>query len=168
MMERRTDHVTRKRVSEMSPEDMRRALLVSEKTGLPNRRAFDEGATAPWVAMADVNGLKALNDHYGYAAGDVLIQRIAHVLLEAKLDAFHNQGDEFLCKGESFQELNQKLLVAQQILRNQPFAVRAMNDLITEIKGAGFCYGIGTNLKEAEKSLKSQKEIRRQLENDLI
>jgi len=168
MIERRTDHITRKRVSEMSPEDMRRALLVSEKTGLPNRRAFDEGKAVPWVAMADVNGLKALNDHHGYAAGDVLIQRIAHVLLEVKLDAYHNQGDEFLCKGESFQELNKKLLTAQEILRNQPFAVRSINDLIAEIKGASFCYGIGTNLAEAEKSLKSQKEIRRQLENDKV
>ena len=29
MIERRTDNVTRKRVAEMSPEEMRRALLVS-------------------------------------------------------------------------------------------------------------------------------------------
>jgi hypothetical protein len=42
MIERRVDHATRKRVSEMSVEEMRQALLVSEKTGLPNKRAFDE------------------------------------------------------------------------------------------------------------------------------
>jgi len=50
MTERRIDHLTRKRVAEMSPEEMRRALLISEKTGLPNRRAFDEGETSPRVA----------------------------------------------------------------------------------------------------------------------
>jgi hypothetical protein len=49
MIERRTDNVTRKRVAEMSPEEMRRALLVSDKTDLPNRRAFEEGKAAPWV-----------------------------------------------------------------------------------------------------------------------
>jgi len=43
MVERRVDHAKRKRVAEMSPEEMRHALLVSDKTGLPNRRAFDEG-----------------------------------------------------------------------------------------------------------------------------
>jgi len=42
MADRRVDLVRRKRVDEMTPEEMRQALLVSEKTGLPNRRAFDE------------------------------------------------------------------------------------------------------------------------------
>jgi hypothetical protein len=34
MIERRIDHAKRKRVSEMSLEEMRQALLVSGKTGL--------------------------------------------------------------------------------------------------------------------------------------
>jgi GGDEF domain-containing protein len=59
----------------MSPEEMRCALLVSDETGLPNRRAFDEGEVSRWVAMSDVNGLKALNDEFGYSAGDTLIKQ---------------------------------------------------------------------------------------------
>jgi len=58
-----------KRVAEMSPEEMRRALLVSDKTDLPNRRAFDEGKASPWVAISDVNGLKALNDERLFRRG---------------------------------------------------------------------------------------------------
>jgi GGDEF domain-containing protein len=81
MKERRVDFATRKRVSEMSPEEMRRALLTSEKTGLPNRRAFNESRVTAFVAMADVDGLKALNDRYGYVAGDVLIHRMADMLV---------------------------------------------------------------------------------------
>lgn len=104
-IERRIDHLTRKRIAEMSSEEMRRALLVSDKTGLPNRRAFDEGEISPWVAMSDVNGLKALNDKFGYYAGDVLICRFADVLIDVGLDAYHDKGDEFLCKGKSFREL---------------------------------------------------------------
>ena len=77
MNERRVDFTTRKRVSEMSPEEMRRALLVSEKTGLPNRRAFDEGELTPFVAMSDLDGLKTMNDQYGYSTGDVLIRTFA-------------------------------------------------------------------------------------------
>jgi GGDEF domain-containing protein len=68
----------------MSPEELRQALLVSEKTGLPNRRAFDERdepESSPWVAMCDVNGLKALNDGFGYSAGDILIRRLAEGLV---------------------------------------------------------------------------------------
>lgn len=99
MIERRIDHATRKRVSEMSLEEMRRALLISEKTGLPNRRAFDEGQPSAFVAMSDVNGLKALNDKLGYAAGDILIRSFADLLESLGLDAYHDKGDEFLCVG---------------------------------------------------------------------
>lgn len=161
MIERRVDHVNRKRVAEMSPEEMRRALLASEKTGLPNRRAFDEGEASPFVAMSDVDGLKGLNDQYGYSAGDVLIRRFAEVLLSVGLDAYHDKGDEFLCKGKSYAELNLKLSEAQRLLREQPFVVRSVNDRIATINGADFCFGIGTNLTEAEVSLKRQKELRK-------
>ncbi|MGA8492217.1 MAG: hypothetical protein WB711_17450 [Terriglobales bacterium] len=161
MIERRVDHLRRKRITEMSPEEMRIALLVSDKTGLPNRRAFDEGATSPFVAMSDVNGLKALNEKFSYSAGDILIHRFAEVLTSVGLDAYHNHGDEFLCKGQSYQDLNQKLSQAQQLLRQQPFPVCALDERITTIEGADFCFGIGTNLEEAEVSLKHQKELQK-------
>ncbi|MGA7294917.1 MAG: diguanylate cyclase [Terriglobales bacterium] len=159
MTERRVDHARRKRVSAMSPEEMGQALLVSETTGLPNRRAFEEREASPWVAMCDVNGLKALNDGFGYSAGDILIHRLAEVLTSVEVDAYHDKGDEFLCRGNSFQELNHKLSKAQHILKQQPFAVVALDSRITTIAGADFCFGIGTNLFEAERSLKNQKQL---------
>jgi GGDEF domain-containing protein len=161
MSERRTDHLTRKRVAEMSPEEMRCALLVSERTGLPNRRAFDEGKVSPFVAMSDINGLKALNDEFSYSAGDILIRRFAEVLLVVGLDAYHDKGDEFLCKGKSYQDLNLRLWQALRFLMEHPFVVCSGNDRLTTVKGADFCYGIGTNLKEVEVSPKHQKELRK-------
>jgi hypothetical protein len=41
MPERRVNHLTRTFVAEMSQKEKRRAGLVSEKTGLPSRSAFD-------------------------------------------------------------------------------------------------------------------------------
>ena len=162
MTERRTDHLTRKRVEQMSPEEMRHALLISDKTGLPNRRSFDEGDVSPWIAMSDVNGLKALNDEFGYSAGDALIRRFAEVLIRVGLDAYHDKGDEFLFKGKTYQDLNEKLSQAQRILRQEPFPVLAVDGgRITTVPGADFCFGIGTDLKEAEVSLKRQKELRK-------
>ena len=161
MPERRIDHATRKRVSEMSQEEMTRALLTSEKTGLPNRRALDEAKPATVVAMADLDGLKALNDRFGYSAGDVLINRLAEILVSVGLDAYHDKGDEFVCRGSSFQELNTKLSKAQRTIRDQPFVVPSLEGRIVTINGADFCFGIGTNLEEAEKSLKHQKELRK-------
>jgi GGDEF domain-containing protein len=159
MTDRRTDHLTRKRVAEMSADEMRRALLTDHKTGLANRRAYDESEPSPNVALSDVNGLKKLNDRFGYEAGNVLIQRFADVLVSVGLDVYHDKGDEFICQGKSFHELNQKLCQAQRLLRDQPFVVTALDGRLTTINGADFCFGIGTNLKEAEQSLKRQKEL---------
>jgi len=145
----------------MSVEEMRQALLVSEKTGLPNKRAFDESGPSAFVAMGDVDGLKRLNDQFGYAAGDVLIQRLADTLVEVDLEAYHDKGDEFIIKGSSFAELNEKLLKAEKIMKTSPFVVHSMSDKITPIDGTQFSFGIGTNLKEAETSLKHQKELRK-------
>lgn len=161
MTERRKDHLTRKRVAEMSPEEMKRALLVSEKTDLPNKRAFDEAQPSAWIAMADVDGLKALNTEFGYSAGDTLIRRFAEVLVSVGVDAYHDKGDEFLCKGETFEELNTKLSLAQQLLRQQPFAVLSLDGRIATIASTDFSFGMGTDLKEAEVSLKRQKELKK-------
>src|SRR5438105_11778779 len=154
MVERRVDLSTRKRVAEMSPYEMRRALLVSDKTGLPNKRAFDEGDASPFVAMSDIDGLKMMNDTYGYATGDMLIRTFAEVLLTVGLDAYHDKGDEFLCKGSSFQELNTKLSLAQHLMKEQKLVTESMSGRVATIDGAEFCFGIGTNLAEAERSLK--------------
>jgi hypothetical protein len=36
--------------------------------------------------------MKALNDPYGYSAGDVLIHHLAEVVVEVGLDAYHDKG----------------------------------------------------------------------------
>jgi GGDEF domain-containing protein len=166
MVERRVDFVTRKRVAEMSRDEMRRALLVSDKTGLPNKRAFDEGETSPFVAMSDIDGLKSMNDKYGYSAGDMLIRTFAEVLLSVGLDAYHDKGDEFLCKGNSYPELNTKLSQARLLLKRQKLVAESLSGRVAKFEGAEFCFGIGTNLAEAERSLKHQKEIRRHRSQD--
>jgi len=160
--ERRVDHTRRKRVSEMSPEEMRNALLVDEKTGLPNRRAYDEAEPSSWVAMCDCDGLKAMNDTYGYKAGDTLIHRLAEGLTELGLDAYRNQGDEFIVRADSFRDLNTKLEEVARRLKSNSFVVHSIHDVVVPINGTVFSYGIGTDLKEAETSLKHQKEIRKQ------
>jgi diguanylate cyclase (GGDEF)-like protein len=62
-------------------------------TGLANRRALEErldaamerhrsDGTVVSLLMADVNGLKAVNDEHGHEAGDRLLQRCARLLAE--------------------------------------------------------------------------------------
>lgn len=158
--ERRFDFDKRRRVAEMSREEMRRELLTSEVTNLPNRRAFDEAGTASAVAMSDVDGLKALNDKYGYDAGNALLKAKADALLEASIDAYHDKGDEFLCRGNNIEELRANLERAREILRNSTIAVERSNGVTLMLTGADFSYGVGRDTAEAECDLKAHKAAR--------
>jgi hypothetical protein len=158
--ERRTNHLTRKFVAEMSQKAKGTAEFVSEMTGLPNRRAFDKGSTSPFVAISDVDNLTPINDRFGHSVGDMLLRRCAEVLTSVGLDAYHSLGGKFLCKGESYQELNVKFSEARQILRQQPFSVYDADGRISAIESAEFSFGIGTTVEEAEISLGQQKKLR--------
>jgi diguanylate cyclase (GGDEF)-like protein len=144
----------------MSQKAKESAELVSEMTGLPDRRAFDERTTSPFVAMSDVDNLKPINDRFGHSVGDMLLRRFAEVLTSVGLDAYHHLGGTFLCKGESYQELNAKLSEARQILRQQPFSVSDVDGRVIAIESAEFSFGIGTTVEEAEVSLGQQKKLR--------
>jgi GGDEF domain-containing protein len=156
--ERRVALGERRHVVEMSPEEMRRALLTSELTGLPNRRAFDEAGRALAVAMCDVDGLKALND-FAYDAGNALLKAKADALREAGLEAYHDKGDEFLCRGDNTKELQANLERARAVLRNRTVIVQRADGNLS-FTGADFSYGVGKDIYEAELLLKRHKTER--------
>jgi GGDEF domain-containing protein len=157
--ERRVALERRQRVVEMSPEEMRRELLTSEVTGLPNRRAFGEAGAALAVAMSDVDGLKALNQ-YAYAVGNAVLRAKAAALREAGLEAYHDKGDEFLCRGNHIKELVVKLECARAILRDRTIVVEQADGSTLSVTGADFSYGVGKDIDEAEGVLRSHKAER--------
>jgi GGDEF domain-containing protein len=135
----------------LTVEHVKPVLLISALTGLPNRQAFDEGKASPFVAMADVDLMRIFNDCYGRIAGDALLRRLAKILISVGLDAYHQRGDEFLCKGESRQELSDKLSQARQIFR-EAFELYA-DGRVQTIEGTDFSFGIGTSPQEQEAAL---------------
>src|ERR1700758_3101212 len=157
--ERRVALGRRRRVAEMSPEEMQQELLTSEVTGLPNRRAFDEAGPAIAVAVSDVDGLKALNE-YGYETGNAVLRAKADSLREADLEAYHDKGDEFLCRGNHITELLAKLERARAILRNRVIVVERGDGNTLSVTGADFSYGVGKDIDEAEFGLKGHKAER--------
>jgi len=65
--------------------------LTDHLTGIPNRRALEEWASRElhravrhgypfWVAMADLDHFKSVNDSYGHSAGDAILKGFAQVL----------------------------------------------------------------------------------------
>lgn len=84
-------------------------------TGIPSRTSADlyiAECTDPQlvsVVVADLDGLKMVNDAYGHQAGDILIQDFAASFSEASAPhgfAARNGGDEFLAifRGENAEE----------------------------------------------------------------
>ncbi|MFD2367092.1 GGDEF domain-containing protein [Pseudoduganella sp. GCM10020061] len=75
-------------------EQLEHQALTDMLTGLPNRRAFQNEARqamararrdgAPvTVGVADVDHFKSINDRYGHAAGDQVLQELAEVIRKA-------------------------------------------------------------------------------------
>jgi diguanylate cyclase len=82
---------------------------LDKLSGLANRRAFDEcfaffyssfkSRNEPFgLLLADIDHFKRINDAYGHAAGDVVIQRIGAILRQAV------RGDDIVCRlgGDEF------------------------------------------------------------------
>ena len=89
---------------------LRELAMIDSLTGVLNRRAFLDHADGEWVrhrrhkhslscAMVDVDGFKRINDTFGHAAGDAVLQHIG-ALLRATLRASDLParlgGDEFV------------------------------------------------------------------------
>ncbi|MGX1097721.1 GGDEF domain-containing protein [Amorphus sp. MBR-141] len=90
-------------------ERVRQLAYIDELSGLSNRRAFYAHLTREWrrwerysenfvVVLLDIDRFKAVNDTYGHAAGDVVIQRVAKVMLE------ESRGSDMVARtgGEEF------------------------------------------------------------------
>ena len=65
--------------------------LTDSLTGLPNRRAIEDWANRElsgagrhrfsfWLAMADLDHFKSINDTHGHEAGDIVLKRFAEIL----------------------------------------------------------------------------------------
>ena len=88
---------------------LEREALTDPLTGLANRRAFEDALRrhharaqrlrSPYgLLMVDLDGMKAINDRYGHAAGDAALKLVARTLIVATRSAdlvARIGGDEF-------------------------------------------------------------------------
>lgn len=95
---------------------LERLVYIDVLTGLQNRTAFEKkmnfyrkkGTLDNLIILvADMNGLKEVNDNYGHEIGDKCIILIAKILLkyfDNKADCYRIGGDEFCVISEDFVE----------------------------------------------------------------
>lgn len=158
--ERRIDAATRKRVAQMSPEEMQRTLLTHELTGIPNRRAYQEAEKLPVLAAVDADSLKWFNDTLGHEAGDQVLRTIARALAAATREAYHISGDEFLVQGRSEDEVRRAVLRARRLLQRATVQVRLPNGTVVRKLGLEISYGIGGDRIASEAALAQAKRLR--------
>ncbi|EOG7640549.1 GGDEF domain-containing protein [Vibrio cholerae] len=83
--------------------------MTDSLTGLPNRRKAIRQLALHWnlaqdnqqpfvCVMIDIDGFKAVNDHYGHDVGDKLLTTVAHMLRD------HFRSDDLVCRlgGDEF------------------------------------------------------------------
>jgi diguanylate cyclase (GGDEF)-like protein len=103
------NHLTQAMALQSSRRRLSRLAATDPLTRLPNRRAFEarlgaelalsvrHGRTCALVSV-DFDGLKAINDSQGHAAGDAALVELARTLrrtMRAEDSAFRTGGDEF-------------------------------------------------------------------------
>jgi two-component system cell cycle response regulator len=156
--------------------------LTDSLTGLPNRRAIDDwsirqlsGAArykfAFWVAVADLDHFKSVNDAYGHDAGDTVIKKFAEILKahSRRSDICGRLGgEEFLVVLTHATEENARTAVERirNELANTKFVFDGCNVQVTASFGlAGFAGGeppmFGNLVAQADIALYKAKHLGR-------
>ena len=148
-------------------ENERNFELISRQdylTGLFNRRALDskliqfedDPDIKLGIIMADVNGLKVINDAFGHLKGDELLSKVAEKIkyfAKSNWFVYRAGGDEFvvLCPNASKAEMEEYILnLENDLIHLQMYGIQT---------SVSFGYAIGKDYKEGALSIYNNAEI---------
>ncbi len=158
-----------RRVDDMTPDEMRQALLINPLTDLPNKRAFEEDADLGWphVAAMDIDGFGFLNDIWGHDPVDAILKQIGGMMSGFSTDAvrlYHRSGDEFAARSNDKEALQLVLKSLQDHLEASTFTVDGVSEDGRPLKfikhGIGVTFGISTDYQRADNEANADKERR--------
>lgn len=160
--DRRQDADQRRRVQDMDAEEMRRALLTHELTGIQNRRAWEDAEKKANIASIDADSLKWLNDNMSPEDGDSLLREVAYALSAhlPEADIFHISGDEFIAMADDLGELQQAMARVQEMLDNAIITREKPDGTVITKTGLSITTGYGKDKTDADQELKREKRDR--------
>jgi len=155
----------RKKIADMTIEELRDALLKNELTGIPNRRAYDEADKRKVQTSIDGDSLKWINDNLGHDVGDAMLQGIADILHKVfseieGAEAFHVSGDEYIVQGDNEADVLKGLQKVDELLAKQKIKFTLENGDEVILHGLNVTYSLNTegDLHEADRRLTEEKE----------
>jgi GGDEF domain-containing protein len=160
--ERRSDDAQRKRVADMAPEEMRKALLTDTLMGIGNRRGWEEvrqDAPKPVISAIDVDSLGWLNDNMGHQAADEVLRAIGEAFHSAGVTAYRTGGDEVMAQFDTDEQARDAIERVKAILDEAEVTAIKGDQRITK-KGVGLSYGLGPTEKAADDDLYQDKRWR--------
>lgn len=128
------DHLVEMLALQQQMHDLAR---VDPLTGLLNRRALFEKLEAaiadvvpdkrPAVAILDLDNFKPVNDNYGHAMGDKLLQEVAHrltIVCGSMVDIARLGGDEFaIVASNSSADISEEIVRGIEVAISLPFRI---------------------------------------------
>jgi len=152
--DRRIDEINRKKISDMTMEERAVALEYDHKTGMRNKRSYDESDKLAVQASIDIDGLGWVNDSQkSHAAGDELIRIAGRAFAGTDL-AYHISGDEFVVQGATQEEVDAAIKTAEEFLAKEENYLTLPDGRVMPIH---FTYGTADNLDQADKNMLNQK-----------
>jgi diguanylate cyclase (GGDEF)-like protein len=163
---RRQNLDMRKKVMEMTDEEKGTALLISDKAGIRNERAYNnEDERLKVQSFFDIDDFKDVNTRLTYEGGDQILGEVGRVMREEAKDLvipYHLHGDEFIVQSNDQAKLDEFSARVQDKLKNAIIDVRLPSGEVITVEGIGVSYGIGQNKEQAETQLKADKERRKE------
>jgi len=162
---RRINNTARDHYNSLSKDQLLDQLLKHELTGVKNRLAFAiEQTQAAHFVSVDADSLKWVNDNMTPDNGDKLLQSVADALVaEFGYDnIYHISGDEFYVLGleDNNDLLKQGMQRVEADLGSKVITVEKPDTTKIKLNGLAATPGYGTNKKEADNDLKSEKSNR--------
>ena len=165
--ERRRDPETRRRLNEMSREDMLQLLMTDALTGALSPRAFQDAEAhraADCYVLFDLDSLKWLNDRFGHAAGDALLQEFVTAAYQQGFVLFRLGGDEFALRVEQENwrqaDLWNQMTAIQSRFRETVITWRDEQGERHGVVGASCSFGYDSSLTAADAHLRRMKHAR--------
>lgn len=161
--DRRQDSARRKRVAEMTPDELRAALHTDDLTGLRNRRWLDENeGNYSHVVAFDADSLKWVNDNLGHESGDRLLRAWGEALRAATDTGARSGGDEFFALAHSQAEGEQIAARVAEFMRGVQIDAATPHGETVTLTGPGGSFGVGESRSEADQRLNEHKQARQE------